>query len=170
MGSGTTSSYSCTSGGSQTYAATYSVVKSEMSKDKKDHDIYNPSTGYFKNPLAKTIDDAITNGKLCMDGKTAHGKMTYVMDENGNIIFGKRFNPNDGRKRAPHPTLIGGKNPKVQCAGMIEFSKGKIISVNNDSGHYRPDKKSLDKVDAALSKLAKEHPEIFSTKSKWRQQ
>ena len=45
------------------------------------------------------------------------------MDENGNIIFGKRVNPNDSRKRAPHPTLIGGRDPQVQCAGIIEFKK-----------------------------------------------
>lgn len=31
----------------------------------------------------------------------------------GNIIFGKRINPNNPQKRAPHPTLIGGVDPKI---------------------------------------------------------
>lgn len=168
MGSGSSSSYSGTNGGSQPYAETYHVVPHELNNDKKDADIYNPKSGYFHNPLAKELTAAIENGKLMMDGKVAHGRMTYVLDENGNIIFGKRHNPNDGRKRAPHPTLIGGKNPQVQCAGMIEFSKGKIVSVDNQSGHFRPNSQSLAKVDAALAKLATTHPEIFSTKSKWR--
>ena len=90
------------------------------------------------------------------------------MDKEGNIIFGKRYNPNDGRKRAPHPTLIGGKDPEVQCAGMIQFKKGRIYSVDNQSGHYRPDIKSLDKVNAALDKLYKKNPELFAPDSKWR--
>lgn len=94
--------------------------------------------------------------------------MTYVMDESGNIIFGKRSNPNDGRKRAPHPTLIGGKDPKVQCAGMIVFKKGRILSVDNDSGHYRPDKKSLTKVNDALQKLCDKNPNLFDKDSIWR--
>ena len=43
-----------------------------------------------------------------MDGKKANGTYTYVMDKDGEIIFGKRSNPNDSSIRAPHPTLIGG--------------------------------------------------------------
>ena len=168
MGSGTITSYSRTSGNSQPYSNTYSVIKNELFKDKKDPDIYDSRTGYFKNPLAISIESAIFNGHIYMDGKIANGKMTYVMNEQGHIIFAKRFNPNNERKRSPHPTLIGGKNPKVQCAGMIEFSRGKIVSIDNMSGHYRPNKKSLSKVDTFLSKLAKNHPEIFSPKSKWR--
>lgn len=94
--------------------------------------------------------------------------MTYVMDKDGNIIFGKRANPNDARKRAPHPTLIGGKDPQVQCAGMITFHKGRILSVNNQSGHYRPNIQSMEEVDAALQKLFERFPGAFDKESKWR--
>ena len=90
-----------------------------------------------------------------------------VMDKKGNIIFGKRCNPNDGRKRSPHPTLIGGKDPQVQCAGMIEFHKGRILSVDNHSGHYRPNPKSMEKVDKALQALYNKKPNLFDKNSKW---
>jgi hypothetical protein len=64
--------------------------------------------------------------------------------------------------------LIGGKDPKVQCAGMIVFKKGRILSVDNDSGHYRPDKKSLTKVNDALQKLCDKNPNLFDKDSIWR--
>lgn len=168
MGSGSGGSYSGTGGGSQPYAEKYHVVDKEMRKDKADSDIYDKDTGYFKNPTAVTLDSAISGNRVEFNGNRAEGKMTYVMDENGNIIFGKRSNPNDARKRAPHPTLIGGKDPQVQCAGMIEFRKGRIYAIDNQSGHYRPNAESLKKVDKALQKLYDKNPNLFAKGSKWR--
>ncbi len=168
MGSGHSGLYSGTFGGSQPYAETYHVADDMMNMDKKDSTIYKPSTGYFKNPKSSTLDDAINGNAIYLNGKSAHGTFTYVLDENGNIIFGKRFNPNDEGKRSPHPTLLGGKDPLVQCAGIITFENGKIVSVNDRSGHYRPNAKSLDKVNSALDKLYATHPELFSKKSEWR--
>lgn len=170
MGSGGSGSYSGTNGGSQPYAERYHVVGSELRKDKRDPDIYNPKSGYFKNPTATNMKDAITPNRVVIDGKSAEGTMTYVLDKNGDIIFGKRVNPNDGRKRAPHPTLIGGKDPQVKCAGMITFHKGRILSVDNKSGHYRPNIKSMEKVNEALKKLYDKYPGAFDKKSKWRKE
>lgn len=167
MGSGSSGLYSGT-GGSQPYAKKYHVVKSELSKDKSDSDIYNKNSGYFKNPTATKLDSAISGDRIEFNGKRAEGSMTYVMDSRGNIIFGKRCNPNDGRKRSPHPTLIGGKDPQVQCAGMITFRKGKIFSINNSSGHFRPNIKSMEKVNSALNKLYTKNPNLFHKDSKWR--
>ena len=164
MGSGKSDSYSSSSGNSQPYAPTYGVVKSMFEKDKQDRDIYNPQTGYFKNPKAKSLDNAIQGDKVYSDGKPAHGKLTYVLNENNEIIFGKRYNPNNPAKRSPHPTLVGGKDPEVQCAGMLHFSNGKITGFDNDSGHFRPNAKSLSKVEAALNKLKEKNPNIFSSK------
>lgn len=39
----------------------------------------------------------------------------YVMNKQCEIIFGKRVNPNNHLEHSPHPTLIGGKDPQVQC-------------------------------------------------------
>ena len=168
MGSGNSSAYAGTGGGSQPYAEKYGVYGEMLNIDKKDPDIYSKSSGYFKNPTAVSIDDSIDGNRIVFEGHRAEGRMTYVMDESGSIIFGKRSNPNDGRKRAPHPTLIGGKDPKVQCAGMIVFKKGRLLSVDNDSGHYRPDKKSLTKVNDALQKLCDKNPNLFDKDSIWR--
>ncbi|MBR4444579.1 MAG: hypothetical protein IKQ27_00185 [Lachnospiraceae bacterium] len=168
MGSGSSNIYSGTGGGSQPYAEKYSVYSKMLSIDKKDPDIYDPTTGYFKNPTAVNLNDCIDGNRFVFSGHRAEGTMTYVMDSDGNIIFGKRSNPNDARKRAPHPTLIGGKDPKVQCAGMIVFKKGRILSVDNQSGHFRPDLKSLNKVNDALQKLCDENPNLFDKDSIWR--
>ena len=168
MGSGSGGSYSGTNGGSQPYADKYDVVQSMLNRDKKDSDIYSKDTGYFKNPSAVNLKDSISGNYVVFEDNHANGQMTYVLSESGNIIFGKRCNPNDARKRSPHPTLVGGKNPKVQCAGMIEFRNGKIFSVDTNSGHYRPDKKSLDKVDKALKQLYDHNPRLFHRDSKWR--
>lgn len=170
MGSGSYGPYSGTRGGSQPYAERYHVIGKELNKDKQDSDIYNSETGYFKNPTAQNLKDAMTSTRVVFEGKRAEGKMTYVMDTNGDIIFGKRANTNNAQKRAPHPTLIGGKDPQVQCAGMITFRKGRIQSVDNQSGHYRPDRKSLDKVDAVLKKLFEKYPDAFDKLSKWRKE
>ena len=170
MGSGINGAYAGTRGGSQPYAETYHVVPEMMNKDKEDPDIYDPKTGYFKNPSAISLREAIRNNRFYQrNGKKTEGEFTYVMDEEGNIIFGKRENPNDGRKRAPHPTLIGGKDPQVQCAGIITFRDGKILSVDNQSGHYRPNIKSMAKVEAFLQKLYEENRLLFDKNSKWRQ-
>ncbi len=149
-------------GGSQPYAPFYHVVPSMMERDKEDHNIYDPDYGYFTNPLAAPIQSTIKNGQIQMNGHSASGTYTFVVDKNGNIVFAKRFNPNNSKSRAPHPTLIGGKDPVVQCAGMIHIEKGRIVWYNNDSGHFRPNKKSLATVEKALTKLRSEHPEVFA--------
>ena len=164
MGSGSGGPYGGSSGGkgSQPYAPTYQVVNDMMEKDKKDPNIYKPNTGYFKNPLASSIQDSIVNDQIKMNGHSASGTYTYILDENDNIVFAKRYNPNNSHSRAPHPTLVGGKDPVVQCAGMIHFEKGRIVWFNNDSGHFRPNGKSLEKVNVAMEKLKQKYPKIFS--------
>ncbi len=163
MGSGSKGPYGSSSGGgSQPYAPTYHVVKDMMEADKKDPNIYNPTKGYFKNPLAATVQDDVNNGQIQMNGHSAHGTFPYVLTESGDIVFAKRFNPNNSHSRSPHPTLVGGKDPQVVCAGMIHMEKGRIVWYNNDSGHFKPNAKSLDAVDKAMTALKKSHPEIFA--------
>jgi hypothetical protein len=72
----------------------------------------------------------------------------YVVDTNGNIIIGSRANT-----RMPHPTLIGGENPQVLGAGMIEFRSGRIYMINNDSGHFQPTPDTLGAVQEAFGQL-----------------
>ena len=51
----------------------------------------------------------------------------------------------------PHPTLVGGQNPTVQGAGVIDIRGGKIFSIDNVSGHFKPDASSLISVQNAFS-------------------
>lgn len=164
MGSGNKGLYSGTRGSSQPYAPTYSVMPDMRKKDIKEG-IYDENRGYPHNPSAIELFSSMKNNVVYLDGKKANGLYTYVVNENGKLIFGKRNNPDDPTKRSPHPLLIGGKDPKVQCAGMIDIRNGKIFNVNHNSGHYKPNEKSMEVVEKILSSLPKQ---AFSRKSKWR--
>ena len=94
---------------------------------------------YKLNPTAKNINDYISDNTNYVKDKHFNGKFMYVIDKDGNIIIG------DGNKDYyPHPTLIGGENPQVQSAGMVEIRGGKIYKIDNASGHFKPGAGSLD--------------------------
>lgn len=168
MGSSSYGPYVGISGGSQPYAEIYSVIPRVLSVDKENTTVYTKKNGYFHNPTSVHIEKSIKNGRIYLNNNKANGPKMYVLDKNGNMLIGLRINPNDGSNKAPHPTLIGGKNPKVKCAGMITFNKGKIVSINNESGHFRPNIKSMNKVYKYLKDLYKTNPEVFSKDFKWR--
>jgi hypothetical protein len=56
------------------------------------------------------------------------------------------------RKGLPHPTLIGGENPQVLTAGMVDIIS-KIYSINNFSGHFKPTALSLESMQNAFNLL-----------------
>ena len=171
MGSGSSGLYSGTRGASQPYADSYHVVPKMLKVDKKNPDIYNQETGYFKNPSARSLREAIRGNKIYQsNGKQAEGEFMYVMNKKGEIIFGKRVNPNNPLERSPHPTLIGGKTPEVQCAGIIKFKSGRVFRIDNQSGHFRPDIRSLGKVEEFMQNLHNENPLLFHKSSEWRSQ
>ncbi|HPZ23667.1 MAG TPA: hypothetical protein PLC25_02360 [Bacilli bacterium] len=116
-----------------------------------DFHVDNSKKGYLKNPTATNIVDSVSNNKIYLkDSKQpADGIYIYVVDEKNNLIFGKRKNPLGGNK-SPHPSLIGGKNPKVKVAGEITFHHGKIYEIDVNSGHYKPNVKSLKKAENIL--------------------
>ena len=51
---------------------------------------------------------------------------------------------------------------------MIVFRKGKIASIDNQSGHFRPNQKSMEKVYNALRKLYENNPIVFDKGFRWR--
>lgn len=164
MGSGYSGLYHGTRGSSQPYAPQYHVMPDMKEKDFKEG-ILNSKREYPKNPSAKNLKDAIKGNAIYLDGKKANGNYTYVIDEKGNLIFGKRDNPENPDLRSPHPMLIGGKDPKVKCAGMIDIRNGKIFDINTNSGHYKPNEQSLAEAEKILSSLPSS---LFARKSKWR--
>jgi hypothetical protein len=102
---------------------------------------------YIRNPTARTLTELVTEtGKI--GGKKMSGKFMYVVDEAGEIIIGTRAG-----QRMPHPTLVGGANPLVQAAGIVDIRGGKIFSVNNASGHFKAGTESLSAAKKAFGKL-----------------
>ena len=85
----------------------------------------NTQSGKFK----------LSNGN---DMSTSGEGLMYVIDEFDNIYIGGR-----NGMSLPHPTLIGGKNPNVKCAGMIQFNNGRISEITNNSGHFKPSNSAL---------------------------
>jgi len=59
------------------------------------------------------------------------GKYIYVVRMDRSIAFFER-----GSGRFPHPNLSKGAN--VLTAGEIEVSGGKVVWINNNSGHFQP--------------------------------
>lgn len=125
----------------------FKVDKALTSADEIAGVLVNGS--YLKNPTAKNVLDLIRNpsGAMKLDqsaGSILNGQYMYVVDEADNIIIGTRatgISPFNGK--APHPTLIGGFDPTVKTAGIIEFRAGKIYKVDNVSGHFKPSSQSL---------------------------
>jgi hypothetical protein len=94
---------------------------------------------YKKNPTAENINNYLSETTNYVKDKNFNGKFMYVIDEKGNIIIGNR-----NKAYYPHPTLIGGENPQVQSAGMVEIRGGKIYKIDNASGHFKPGEGSID--------------------------
>lgn len=125
MGSGS-GSYTGTGSSSQPFAPTYHVEKSMRQYDI-DNGTYHDGK-YDVNPTAKPLASMI-NGNYIGNKSVNEDNLPYVIDKQGNIIVGKRNgNGRDGAP-TPHPTLIGGKDPEVQMAGILKIRGGKIIFI-----------------------------------------
>lgn len=121
-----------------------------MRERDRERGVYGPG-GYRKNPTAQRIEDVI-HGNYVGD-KHTNRSFTYVVDLQGNIIIGERNGNGRDGDPTPHPTLIGGKSPKVQMAGILDVRGGKIYSYDDRSGHFKPNHRSLAAADEAFDKL-----------------
>lgn len=150
MGSGISGNYNGTylAEKSQPYAKSYSVT-SEMLQFDINRGVYNGT--YEKNPTARKIEDVINGEFIISENRNRY--LTYVIDMDDNIIVAERNGNGFTGKATPHPTLIGGENPKVKMAGILYLDKGKITNYDNMSGHYKPNIKSMKVAKNAFDKL-----------------
>ena len=131
----------------------YTVDPSMEAKDIASEVLINGK--YVKNPTAQNMNDLIKPGYNYVGSKQMNGQYMYVIDQEGKIIIGTRGKDlaTGENLHMPHPTLIGGENPIVQGAGMVEIRGGKIYSIDNASGHFKPDASSLGAAKEAFEKL-----------------
>jgi hypothetical protein len=129
--------------------------------------VFDGAGNYITNPIKKNLaqlDINAQSGKirdangniLTTDNVNGEGLM-YVIDDADNIFIGGRNNAN-----LPHPTLIGGKNPNVKCAGMIRFKDGRILEISNNSGHFKPSNTTLQEAKAIFKQKLPDN--AFDTK------
>ena len=70
---------------------------------------------------------SIKGGKININGRSVtNGKFDFVVDNTGNLKIG-----------SGHHNLSNGAS-SVQAAGEIKIYKGKVTSITNSSGHYKP--------------------------------
>lgn len=87
---------------------------------------------YINNPTARNLAGIVTDsGKV--GGKQMSGQFMYVVDDAGDIIIGTRAG-----QRMPHPTLVGGANPQVRAAGIVDIRGGRIYSIDMHLGTSSP--------------------------------
>ena len=138
---------------SQPYASSYGVTPDMLQHDK-DRGVYSDESGYTRNPTAVNAHDSLREGVLVdHEGKPMDGHYTYAVKENGELVIGERNGNGKDGKATPHPTLVGGKEPRVKVAGMVTMSNGKIVKYDNESGHFKPNDLSMPEADRAFSQL-----------------
>jgi hypothetical protein len=98
--------------------------------------IWTDRDGYKKQPLTYRVEKNIITeqGNLNLPD----GTYNFVIDPVGEIILGIQ------NTRYPHPSLLGGKTPRVKLAGEIHIRAGKLVLINNRSGHFSPSREALD--------------------------
>ena len=60
-----------------------------------------------------------------------------MIDESGNFKIANRSRSSDFPNGLPHPTLIGGADPKALGAGELYLKGGRITWINDKSGHFQ---------------------------------
>ena len=144
--------------GSQPYSRKYHVVPDMLEKDIRDKVCKNGV--YINNPTAKPLLSMIKGNYI--ENKQKNGMFPYVITMSGEIVIGNRNGNGSEGIRTPHPTIIGGKESIVRMAGMLDIRGGKIYDFDNQSGHYKPNSRSMKFAEEVFKSLPKV---LFSKKS-----
>ena len=138
---------------SQPFSDSYGVTRDMLEYDRQ-RGVYSEERGYDLNPTTVEARNNIRDGVLVdHEGSPMDGAYTYAVREDGTLVIGKRNGNGRDGKATPHPTLVGGRNPRVRIAGIVTMSKGKIVKYDNESGHFKPNILSMAEADRAFSEL-----------------
>ena len=113
--------------------------------------------------MSRSPPSTSRNASNTENGTTSYGQrrnsyfvtIPYVITLDGKVIIGSRNGNGRIGLPTPHPTLIGGLDPKVRMAGILDIRGGKIYSYDDRSGHYRPNILSMKWADEAFAKYPK---------------
>ncbi|MFT4015810.1 MAG: hypothetical protein QM668_02505 [Agriterribacter sp.] len=74
-----------------------------------------------------SVGYSLENGKINLSNRSVtNGTFDFVVTDEGNLVIGSK-----------HFALSGGAE-SVQAAGTLKIYKGKVMSIDNNSGHYKP--------------------------------
>ncbi|MEQ9309851.1 MAG: hypothetical protein RLN90_10380 [Balneolaceae bacterium] len=96
------------------------------------------------------------------DDPVKRGKAIYVMDKEGRI-YASNY-PVIGEFH--HSSFLAGE--PVAAAGEIEVKNGKILYINNESGHYKPEKYLIDQFVDELQRQGYPEAELSQIYSRYR--
>ncbi len=147
----------------------------DLSKDLR-HTFINKSLKHihFKNGLA--YNEMFRSFKPGSKGLVADGQYVYNIGQDGDLYILPVFdtlsqfkkdskvlfkNPlysetelDTLKKELNHDTILGGGN--ILCAGLVKFKDGKIVHIDTNSGHYKPDMDPH--LRSSLAYLLEKHP------------
>jgi RHS repeat-associated protein len=81
----------------------------------------------------KAIIPTIKNGKILLKGNAANGVADFIISEKGELIIGSGHH------------FMSGQSKSVIAAGEVFVEDGVLKTVSNQSGHYQPSGKMLNK-------------------------
>jgi|GEM_PF-2129696 len=104
--------------------------------------------GWKKPPpeVKKHLENLIVQDENGLRIDLPDGHYDFVLSGDENFFI------NTGNPYFKHPSLIGGLTPRVKSAGELSIEGGKVVEVNNDSGHFSPSTES--------NEIAKAHLEL----------
>jgi hypothetical protein len=107
---------------------------------------------YRPHPAAIDLGEAFAGlgqgAQIRVEIPRVKGEVMYVITLDYRLIIGAR---SGSQHQFPHPTVVGGEDPEVLSAGIVEFEEGRIRRLKvNDSGHFRPNAPSSFEVAAGL--------------------
>jgi RHS repeat-associated protein len=113
-----------------------------------------------KLPISKDgkLLGSIQNGNVVMKGKTKpNGEFDFIVTEKGDVLLGRK-----------HSFMSGGAD--VQAAGTLKLRDGKVVNVDNNSGHYQPNALETSQFKEILSKngvdVSKAHFKTYDSNGK----
>lgn len=125
-----------------------SRVISKMS-DRKIINLFQKTVTYLHGGDRKKYAASFRNKKIVVNKRVLKdGTYMCVLSEHGKLYVGKKK-----KGTFHHSSFVAGR--PVKTAGRVKIKDGKIRSIDNFSGHYKPSKESLHKIVDFLKKSSR---------------